>query len=214
MKMKAVLALLFALSIIISGCMAADPDAYHSVEPSAQADSIPIADSLVEPSTPTDPEPAINTEVTPKSDWEWNGLHYGGNFTILPLDEGRTDTIPAYWDLSLGTVAVSNYVQQAMETYPDDTVILVEVSVTPTLHLRGMSYEDDPEAWSAEVDILKDEIRARLTAAGYTLCPDTQCDEAAALNRILVFIPIGQLRELHCGDDVTVLLTRGVLCIH
>ena len=216
--MKKTLCLLLAMVLItalFAGCAPAAPESSDTTAPTtAPTDPDPIAETPVEPDVPTEPVPTIKTEVTPKSDWVWNGLYYGGNFTMIPADEGRTDTVPAYWDLPLGTVAVSKYVQKAMDTYSDDTVVLVEVLVIPTLYLRGMSYEDDPEAWMAEKNLLEDEMRARLTAAGYTLCTITQCDEADVLNRVLVFISIGQLREFHCGDDVTVILKRGEVCVH
>ena len=216
--MKKTLCLLLAMVLItalFTGCTPAAPESSDTTAPTtAPTDPAPIAETPVEPDVSTEPVPTIKTEVTPKSDWVWNGLYYGGNFTLIPSDEGRTDTVPAYWDLPLGTVAVSKYVQKAMDTYSDDTVVLVEVLVIPTLYLRGMSYEDDPEAWMAEKNLLEDEMRARLTAAGYNFCTIDQCPEAHVLERLMIFVSIGQLREFHCGDDVTVILSRGTVCVH
>lgn len=207
MKLRRITALLLLICVLLCGCQGektagshgADPTDNSSTSSSAGPNAAaetggPVLPEIPEPPASTAPE--IKRTVTPTTTFRTNP--YSGEFIYITDAFGE-----GYPDLSnaeLGKVLIAPRFLAAMEEYPEDTYVMVTIWTSVMLPLLYGPYLENQEAWNANREEIYVEILGRFVEAGY-------CIELANSyygESFTTYISLGQLKELHCGDDVCI----------
>lgn len=156
------------------------------------------------PTEPQPTDPPIKQTVTPVNTYVFRHYYpndstrfYYDNFKYIPPD------INYYFDdVPLGEVMFSPQIQAFIEENDDTTVGYVYVYWGPTLYVQGLAGCLPTE----DVLALRADLINRFEEAGY--------DVYHTLTRPMptmtfaVWISVGQLKELDCGDDVACYIFR------
>ena len=224
MNANKILAPLFAVCLLLSACRKAAPEAGSqpgtSVPPTSSSTVTTAPPTTATTAPPTTAAP-IKQEVTPKGSYVWNGLSWSsdGSWTTInsyAKNHGITDyvlnTITVYLKADpLLPVYMGGYLPAILEVAPDDTYLLVAIRPFPSAvaEYGGCDSSDEFRAiWANYTAIL----RQRLIDAGYAIYPERYSDEEEEFGytRVMVFISVGEIKELHCGDDISVEVSNPV----
>ena len=224
MNANKILAPLFAVCLLLSACRKAAPEAGSqpgtSVPPTSSSTVTTAPPTTATTAPPTTAAP-IKQEVTPKGSYVWNGLPWSSDGSWTTIDSyaknhGITDYVRINASVYLAAdqllpVYMDGYLPAIFEVAPDDTYLLVAIRPFPSAvaEYGGCDSSDEFRAiWANYTAIL----RQRLIDAGYAIYPERYSDEEEEFGytRVMVFISVGEIKELHCGDDISVEVVNPV----
>ena len=161
----------------------------------------PTTAPATEPPAPT--QPPIKQTVTPfNTEYslpdDINEIHnFGWNVVITDYANGYDrwrypETVkPAP---AVGEVVLSPNVLRIISEHPDDAICYVYIGVTTN--------RDENGDWLPDYNGLVEILRQRLLDANYVVYDNVQY--VCPFNSVGVFMTVGQLKQLHCGDDISV----------
>ena len=214
---KRLLALLFAICLLLSACGKGAPEADSQPGTSSQSPASSSTGTTAPPTTattaPPTTAPPINQEVMPQASYVWNGDKWPDIWTFVDWYAAEANiTKKAFYTGSdylaeevLPPVYLEGLLPAALEVAPDDMYFIVYITTHPMV-IRQYGMPDGSEEYYALLEATTTQLRERLEKAGYCIYPEVspEYEKAFGTTRVVTIMSVAEIKALNCGDDFSV----------